>query len=91
MSKYGTFAFIFFTLISIDLSGQLDSLINAFKDASTPEVSAAIVNKMTEKCGVDFECIRPFYVALHELKADDRILNTYYSLGNYYFRKGFNL
>ena len=88
MSKYETFAFIFFTLISIDLSGQLDSLINAFKDASTPEVSAAIVNKMTEKCGVDFECIRPFYVALHELKADDRILNTYYSLGNYYFRKG---
>jgi len=88
MTKYGTFLFVFFTLLSSHLSGQLDSLIIAFKEASSSEMSASIVNKITEKCGVDFECVRPFYVALHELKADERILNTYYTLGNYYFRKG---
>ena len=88
MSKYGTFACFIFTIFSIDLIGQLDSLMLAYRDAATPDASASIVNKITEKCGVDMDCIRPFYDALNTLKPDERILNTYYSLGNYFFRKG---
>lgn len=88
MSKYGAYLLLVFTMMFIDLSAQMDSLITAFKEATTPELSAIIVNKITDKCGADMDCIRPFYEALEEIKADERILNTYYTLGNNFFRKG---
>ncbi len=88
MSKYGAYLLLVFTMMFIDLSAQMDSLITAFKEATTPEISAIIVNKITDKCGADMDCIRPFYDALEEIKADERILNTYYTLGNNFFRKG---
>ncbi|MBC7885658.1 MAG: hypothetical protein H7X99_09300, partial [Saprospiraceae bacterium] len=86
-------AFIFWILFVLGSKPncQHDTLFSAFARAITSEESSAVVNKLTEKCGPDFNCILPFMEFLHTLDINDKILNTYYNLGNYFFRKGSQL
>ncbi len=88
MQQHWIFIFFFWCISGFKIYGQTDSLILAFKEAQKPEETTAVITKLTEICGTDFKCMLGFYKAMDAMVPEERILNSYYNLGNFFFRKG---
>ncbi len=88
MFKSAPFFFLWLVGLSGTLSGQQDSIIHAIKNASETEPYTIILNKITDKCGINLTCMMPYLQVLGEIPTDDKVLSIYYNLGSYLFRKG---